>query len=301
MFSMAFQPTLAQLRAFTAVVEHQGFSRAAAALGVTQSSLSHSVSSLEQGLNAVLLTRHARGITLTQKGTLVLIRARTILQLTMQLVEETAAEEVLSGMVSIACYRSVATHLLPVVMQHLYSQHPGIRLDIFDGCLNREDASREVLEGHCQLGIAHLPADSRLQAFPILTDPYVLVLPSNTPDIQNWEDLKDLPFIRFGREAHADEPSWTHLKPVLSLQEESSVLAMVASRMGFSILPRLTTEPHPAGVRLQGLPVFAARTLGVVTRAETLLLPHVRVVLDLLCNPQVLKASTLHQGPVHRV
>lgn len=293
---MAFQPTLAQLRAFAAVVDHQGFSRAAAALGVTQSSLSHSVSSLEQGLNAVLLTRHARGITLTAAGNGVYHRVRTILQLTEQLVEESAGERTLSGTVSIACYRSVATHLLPVVLLRIQHLHPGIRLTISDGCLEREDASREVLMGRSQLGIAHLPADPRLQAFPILTDPYVLVLPKGAAEVHRWEDLQGMPFIRFGREAHPDEHAWSHLHPQLSLQEESSILAMVASGMGFSVLPRLTTEPHPPGVRLQSLPTFAARTLGVVTRSETLLLPEVRAVLDLLCDPEVLKQSTLHQG-----
>ncbi len=58
----------AQLRAFHAVAGEGGFTRAAAALGVTQPTLSGQVAELEAAYGVRLFERRGRGIELTDLG-----------------------------------------------------------------------------------------------------------------------------------------------------------------------------------------------------------------------------------------
>ena len=71
---------LKQLESFVATVEHSGFTAAAAALYLTQSTVSAHVSALEQTLGVPLLVRGARRpVTLTPEGQNVYAQAREIL------------------------------------------------------------------------------------------------------------------------------------------------------------------------------------------------------------------------------
>jgi DNA-binding transcriptional LysR family regulator len=56
------------LRAFLAVARSRGFSRAAAALGVSPSALSHTIRGLEERLGLQLLTRTTRSVAVTEAG-----------------------------------------------------------------------------------------------------------------------------------------------------------------------------------------------------------------------------------------
>jgi len=72
------------VRCFTVLAEHQHFGRAAAALHLTQSSLSRSIDRLEQQVGARLLDRTPRGSRLTAAGEVFLPLARAILRSTEQ-------------------------------------------------------------------------------------------------------------------------------------------------------------------------------------------------------------------------
>ena len=56
------------LRAFAVVVDHGGFSRAAAALHLSQPAVSKAVAGLEREVGLPLLERGARGVRLTEGG-----------------------------------------------------------------------------------------------------------------------------------------------------------------------------------------------------------------------------------------
>ena len=67
------------MRAFVRVVEQEGFSAAAAVLGLTPSAVSRLVSKLEDRLGVRLLHRTTRRLTLTSEGEVYFARARSIL------------------------------------------------------------------------------------------------------------------------------------------------------------------------------------------------------------------------------
>jgi LysR family glycine cleavage system transcriptional activator len=69
-------PPLNTLRTFEAVVRNQGFTRAGAELGLTQSAISRQIAQLEQDLGARLLIRDRAGVALTLEGRTLLDGAR---------------------------------------------------------------------------------------------------------------------------------------------------------------------------------------------------------------------------------
>ena len=63
--------SLADLRVFAEVARHRGFQKAADALGVSRSSLSHALKNLEQRMGVRLLHRTTRSVALTEDLSLI--------------------------------------------------------------------------------------------------------------------------------------------------------------------------------------------------------------------------------------
>lgn len=270
----------ALLQALVAVAETGSFSRGAAHLDVTQSAVSRSVAELERELGVRLLRRTSQGAHLTPAGERVLERARHILTLLDLLHDDARASGEITGTVRIACFRSVATHLLPPLMARTRLAYPQVRLEIHDACLERADVERAVLTGRADFGVGQLPADPRLVASPLLTDEYLLVtnaadpapLPLAGPYLQHG--LTALPAITQALKA-LGLPS----TPAMSLSEETSILALVERGLGFSVLPRLVLPAALPGVRLQAFPGRVARTLGVLRLPSGARSPAARLLL----------------------
>ena len=74
------QFSLRQLRYFVEIAEQRSFSRAAAASRIAQSALSRQILQLEEDLGTPLLTRNARGVSLTTAGERFLASTQSILR-----------------------------------------------------------------------------------------------------------------------------------------------------------------------------------------------------------------------------
>jgi DNA-binding transcriptional LysR family regulator len=68
-----------KLRIFHAAAEAGSFTRAGAALGLSQSAVSRQVGALEQELAVPLFHRHARGLILTEQGELLFRTVRDVM------------------------------------------------------------------------------------------------------------------------------------------------------------------------------------------------------------------------------
>lgn len=73
------QPTLNDMRFFIAVAEHRSFRKAADALGVAPSTLSHALRNMESNLDIRLFHRTTRSVSLTEAGEQLLDRLRPAL------------------------------------------------------------------------------------------------------------------------------------------------------------------------------------------------------------------------------
>lgn len=296
---------LNQLEIFVTVVETGSFSAAAVELGCTQSRVSHAIAELESELGTRLLNRSHAGSLPSDAGHRVLEKARQMLRLKDSLLEAAKDSHGMLDQVRIACFRSVGTHLLPHALEALALDYPGLRIEIDDGCEERGDVTRAVLEGRADIGIAQLPVSSDLVVKPYLHDSYVFVAPAAlklaTP--LSWQQFGDLPFIQLGCSGaaaiveHCRAAGFTAV-PERTLANDTSIAAMVARGMGYSILPRLATFPEPDDVRIVDLPIPANRDLALVALPQTMRSKAVKIVSRFICDKKIIAKTKAFRSNV---
>jgi DNA-binding transcriptional LysR family regulator len=125
------KPTLADLTAFSAVAAHRSFRRAADALGVSRSSLSHAMLSLERELGVRLLNRTTRSVAPTEAGEALLTRLGPVLRDLDEALDAVAdVRGNPSGTLRINANESAARLLLRTVVPTFLTRFPGMALDL---------------------------------------------------------------------------------------------------------------------------------------------------------------------------
>jgi len=286
------QIKLSQLRALVAVAEYGNFSEAALQLELSQSAVSHAIASLEDELGVILLSRGRHGAHLTPVGERVITYARQMLQLLEAMTKEANLEIGLhGGSVRIACFRSVATHVLPAVIAQFRRRFPKIVVSITEQT-DSSGAEQALSEGRADIGFTTLPTGNDFETWAMLKDKFVVLLPP-TAKLQTakltWEQLAAYPLILPSTNHRCYVPVRKQLKvlefPIniaYEVGEDSTMVGMVVQGLGATIMPLLAAEPLPPEVRVYNLPVPLERVIGVSILANALHTPAVFAFLDTL-------------------
>lgn len=172
---------LRHLRYFLETARQRHMTRAADALHVTQSTLSHQMRQLEELLGVALFDRLGRGVRLTEAGeTFMAFATRAVLE-----VEEgkTALEELQSltrGRLRIGVIHTYNATVLPPVIAQFGAQYPGVHIVIDD--LPASVIERDVANGDLDLGIAFSPAmRDTVMTEPLFSEQLVLVVRRDHP------------------------------------------------------------------------------------------------------------------------
>lgn len=120
------------LRAFYEVYKWNSFTKAAKAIHLTQSALSHRIRNLEQELEVTLFDREPTGIRLTDAGTKLLRYCQTQIQIEEELLRDLnqVEEGEFSGTLRIGSVSSLAWSILTPSIGRIIRENPGIHLDI---------------------------------------------------------------------------------------------------------------------------------------------------------------------------
>lgn len=123
-------PSLHELSALSAVATHRNFRRAAAALNVSPSSLSHAVASLERQLGVRIFNRTTRSVSLTQAGADFLRRVEPALAVIAEAVETVNQfRDTPAGLLRLNASEGAALRILPLVLSFM-AAHPDMRVDL---------------------------------------------------------------------------------------------------------------------------------------------------------------------------
>jgi LysR family cyn operon transcriptional activator len=151
-----------RLRAFVAVAREGGFSRAARALGQSQSGVSQAVAALERSLGERLFVRDGRTTHLTDAGRVVLEHAeRALREMTAARAALDALRDLTTGRLAVGTSDTLATYVLPPVFAALRKKHPGVELRL-DNRPSPTIAAR-VAERALDLGVVSLPLPADLE------------------------------------------------------------------------------------------------------------------------------------------
>jgi DNA-binding transcriptional LysR family regulator len=191
--------TLDQLRIFVAVADRGHVTRAANALGITQSAASAAIATLETRYRCRLFNRVGRGIELTETGRRFLNEARSVLD------RVSAARAVLedlagspTGAISIAASHTVASYWLPRRLAAFHAAHPGVQLEVV--IRNTREVENAVVDGDAHLGLVEGPTQNRaLLRQQVDTDRPLLVVAAKYPPLPRTPsgqlDLRAIPWV----------------------------------------------------------------------------------------------------------
>ena len=125
------RPGLTELTAFAAIATHRSFRRAADELGLSPSTLSHMIRSLEQRLGVRLFNRTTRSVAVTEAGERLATRLKPVLRdLEVALDDIDNFRRKPTGTVRINCGEIAARVLLTCVLPRFRTLYPDVHVDL---------------------------------------------------------------------------------------------------------------------------------------------------------------------------
>ena len=247
---------LRELQAVLAVAELGSFRRAAAALGYTQSALSHQVSALEAALGQPLFRRPGgrAAVSLTPAGEAVCRRARRALSEVEAVAadaEQAARGEIVRVRVGVT--QTAAAEIMPAALRAFSDDHPGVEVVLV--AADDQEGSRAALRrGELDLAFSYnAETDDHVEAIAVLDDPWV-ILTRRDSSIAGLEPtgfgvLDQLDLVAWTRRWPAQvelEDTWTRRgitpKIVYRTDDNLALQRLVAAGLGHACIGRVAAS-----------------------------------------------------------
>lgn len=288
-------PELAALDVFRSVVALGSLSRAAAAHGITQPSVSARMKTLERQVGVTLLERGPTGSVPTDNGRLVAGWAENVLRAADELAAGVGALRARSGgRLRVVASYTVAEYLLPGWLDRFHRLHPAhpVELDV----ANSSEVVERVRGGRTELGFIESPGPvAGLSTTVVARDEMVAVVRAghawSRRRVVDAERIASTPLVlrepgsgtRESLEAALADAGLEPPTAVLELGSTSAVKAAVISGGSPAVLSRLAVEADAAGGRLRIVPIVGlrlSRELRAVWRSDRALPPEAATLLE---------------------
>ncbi|WP_432187811.1 LysR family transcriptional regulator [Streptomyces sp. Tue6028] len=242
--------TLRQLDVFAAIADNEGFGAAAAALGMSQSSVSHSLASLERAVQGDLVLR-TTPVRPTPLGDVLLPHARATLAAARALHAAAAAHKSsgVAGSIGLAVPPTAARGLLPGLLRLWHEHLPDVEITLFEGL--DEEIGQWLESGTVDAAVLIDPDPLPRGALHLATDAYEAVVRSDHPlagekSIELTDLLEDpLLATTSGCETqvkHLHAMTGLTYRPTQRIRELTTLLCMVEAGLGVGIIPSLAAS-----------------------------------------------------------
>jgi DNA-binding transcriptional LysR family regulator len=257
---------LRQLAHFLAVAEHAHFTRAAAQVHVTQSSLSSSIRALERELGSELFARSTRRVELTEAGRALLPAAQRALAATEEARDAVpAVRGMVRGHVAIGAIQSFGPVDVPTLLSRFHRRHPAVTLRLHHAGV--ASLVRRTADGELELAFVDRPLGpqaSRIREQALGSEALVLGVAVHDPLAQRRRvrlaDLSGRDFVEYRPDSslrasinQACHAAGLERTIVCELDTLNDLVAATALGLGLSLLP-------PAAITLA-----ADRLIGITT------------------------------------
>lgn len=255
------------------IVEVGSFSKAAELLGYTQPALSQMIASLERELNIKLLYRSSHRVCLTVEGERIFpaLQKAVAQYLSMQeIIKEIQGLE--TGVIRIGTLSSVSCHWLPQLIGGFQKQYPNVAFVLHQG--DNNSIPEWVRMGEVDFGFVNMSVYNGKAAF-LKEGEYRAVLPVQNPlsgqEYVTLSQLAEYPFLvieegSFSRPMEAFRELSLQPKVRLRVHDDYSILSMVESGLGVSILPELVLRKTNYQIKILPLKPPITRKIGFIAK-----------------------------------
>ena len=285
---------LRHIEAFLAVARLGHFTRAAAALHVSQSALTVQIRQLEEALGLRLFDRNNRRVALTQAGRdLVAPFERISLDVAAVLRHARDLSAHRRGAVAVAALPSVASGVLPRALAALAATDQGIVVRVRDAVAGR--VIELVKSGEVDFGVGCLVRpDPEVVDAHLFTDRLAAFVPAGHPLARargvRLRDLGACPLILTGQDTSVRqilERTLADVRLPIQVAQEvtymSTAIAMVRAGAGVAILPEAAAEDATGLIARTSIrePILS-RSIGILTRSGRSLSPAAQRLVEAL-------------------
>lgn len=290
-------PTFRQLQYLVALDDLKHFGQAAAAVNISQPTLSQQLRALESRLGTTLVERGSSSVSLTPIGRDISQRARSIL---IQVDDIKAfaqkSQGEMSGTIRFGVSPTLGPYLMPEIISLIHRRFPSIKLYIREGI--SADQVSELNRGGLDMVLVSLPVTGAdLHVEPLFREPLHLVSPPDHPlalsDTVNKEQLKGAPILSLDPRHHLHgmvEQICNDLGAELLRDYEGSSLdslcQMTGSGLGISVMPELYLRSEVGGrnvvKRLNISGWTSYRSIAAVWRRGAAFTEHFAKIADLI-------------------
>ena len=245
-----------QLKFFLAVVDHNGFSRAAQHLLVAQPSLSQAIANFERELGMPLFHRIGSGVVLSEAGSALVGPARVVLR---DLDEAKATMRALKGLrggrIDVVTMPSPGMEPLTTILTTFSRAHPDVTVNA-EAAFTPEEVLALVRTGSAEIGILGSPEPTVAADLDVISlERQALVLISGpdddgpADDSISREDLTGCRLIVSQRgslmRALVDDvlASGIEASIVAEIAHRTSILPMVLNGLGRAVMPAWSSQP----------------------------------------------------------
>ena len=239
-----------QLQYFLAIVDHDGFGRAAQHLHVSQPSLSQAMAALEREFGVLLFHRINRGVVISTAGSELIEPARQVLR-DLQTTKATMAslKGLQRGTVELITMPAPGIEPLSTLASRFALRHPGVTLQV-GAAFTPAEVVDNVRQGACELGLAGLTGPLSEQGVEVRLlerQPFVLVgAGEGFPDVDpvprealDGARLIESPAAGGLMRRIVDDlrASGADVQVVAEVAHRTSILPMVLRGVGMAVLP----------------------------------------------------------------
>lgn len=237
--------SIRMLRTLVAVANHRTFSAAAESIQVTHAAVSQQMRGLEEKMGIQIFDRKFRTPVLTADGLLLVEKARRLLEDYDLMVPSILDRNVMRGEIVIGSVPLALVGLLPVLLMELRLRFPDLKVRIWP-------AESDNLLADMQRGLVDVAILTRPVRIPELT--VCQPLASERLHLVTSRDLRSgpaeellaaNPFIRLSRTTMVGtmigdwlQDTGIAVNEVMELRSPDSIMNMVSSGLGVTILPR---------------------------------------------------------------
>lgn len=272
------------------IVELGSFSRAAEALGYSQSAMSQMITSLENELSMKLVNRFRTGTRLTPEGAEIYPYIEGLVYQYRAMREKTDEINGLErGTIRMGTLASISAHWLPGLLKDFQSRYPAVEFVIHQG--DYTSIREWIKTGMIDFGFISPAAAGGIETLPLKKGKMLAVLPEGHPlaalDVIPLARLAPEPFILL-EEGHYYEPLEAFRaigcapNVQYTIHDDYAIMTMIEAGLGVSILAELILHRTSYRLALRPTDPPITRTIGIGYKNQASLPMAARRFIDLL-------------------